>query len=108
MRPTLVSNTAGRLLIFTRQEKGAAYTPVFMVGFFCVKVSTATKKKKFFPLWTGALFVSQLTELSFCVIDSVNIGHSRTIVGYDMLKDKSVRLLLFDPSMRTTEVNVLR
>eukprot|EP00057_Strongylocentrotus_purpuratus_P001957 XP_003723558.1 PREDICTED: zinc finger with UFM1-specific peptidase domain protein [Strongylocentrotus purpuratus] len=35
-------------------------------------------------------------------------GHSRTIVGYDMMKDKSTRILLFDPSHRVADANALR
>ncbi|XP_041462454.1 zinc finger-containing ubiquitin peptidase 1-like [Lytechinus variegatus] len=35
-------------------------------------------------------------------------GHSRTIIGYDMMKDKSTRILLFDPSLRVNEANSLR
>ena len=33
-------------------------------------------------------------------------GHSRTIVGIEILKDKSVRLLIFDPSTSKKQINL--
>ena len=34
------------------------------------------------------------------------LGHSRTIVGIEILKDKSVRLLIFDPSTSKKQINL--
>ncbi|PIK39973.1 putative zinc finger with UFM1-specific peptidase domain protein [Apostichopus japonicus] len=35
-------------------------------------------------------------------------GHSRTIVGYEVLKDGAIRLLLFDPSAKPNDMATLR
>ncbi|XP_071955252.1 zinc finger-containing ubiquitin peptidase 1-like [Antedon mediterranea] len=35
-------------------------------------------------------------------------GHSRTIIGYEQLKDKSIRLLLFDPSLTQKQLGLLK
>ncbi|XP_033117128.1 zinc finger-containing ubiquitin peptidase 1-like [Anneissia japonica] len=35
-------------------------------------------------------------------------GHSRTIIGYEQLKDKSIRLLLFDPSFSQKQIGLLK
>ncbi|XP_072178262.1 uncharacterized protein [Diadema setosum] len=35
-------------------------------------------------------------------------GHSRTVVGCDIMKDKSTRLLIFDPSMELSNAKALR
>ena len=35
-------------------------------------------------------------------------GHSRTIIGYEVLKDNSIRLLIFDPSMTHSDLQSLK
>ena len=35
-------------------------------------------------------------------------GHSRTIVGYEVLKDNSIRLLIFDPSIPREDMETFK